>query len=162
MSSGIEYVDLGIQDGAIISLVVRGKITGDDMAGFIRKVEGVRAEGRKARLYIDLADYDGYEFPVVKEKLMHMSTLWNGIERCAYVVDRRWMSQMIGLVDAVTPMHLRAFGVDESAAAKAWVVSAIPPWVVSGWICRWRRDALFGWGAVEKMFAAAITPQVTE
>ena len=54
---------------------------------------------------------------------MHMGTLWNGIEKCAYVVDRRWMSQMIGLVDAVTPIHLRAFGGDEDAAARAWVVS---------------------------------------
>ncbi len=127
MDNGITYVDLGGHDDALIALVVRGKITGDDMAGLIEKVEGVRAEGRKARLYVDLTDYDGYAFPVVREKLMHLNALWNGIERCAYVVDQRWMSRMIGLVDAVTPMHLRAFGADEDAAAKAWVVSANPP-----------------------------------
>ena len=34
---------------------------------------------------------------------------------------------MIGLVNAVTPMHLRAFGSDQDAEARAWVLSGDEP-----------------------------------
>lgn len=122
-NNGIEYIDLDINDPAVIGLAVHGKISGDDMADLIRKLEDLQAAGLKARLYLNLAEYAGYELPVVKEKLLHMGTLWNGIEKCAYVVDRAWMTTMIGLVDAVTPMHLRAFSIDEDADARAWVIS---------------------------------------
>lgn len=122
-NNGIEYIDLDINDPAVIGLAVHGKISGDDMADLIRKLEDLQAAGLKARLYLNLAEYAGYELPVVKEKLLHMGTLWNSIEKCAYVVDRAWMTTMIGLVDAVTPMHLRAFSIDEDADARAWVIS---------------------------------------
>ena len=93
------------------------------MAELVQKLEGIHERGQKARLYLNLMDYDGYDLAVVKEKLLHMRALWSGIERCAYVVDQAWMTTMIGLVDAVTPMHLRAFSADEDEAARAWVVS---------------------------------------
>ena len=125
MSHGIEYIDLGTEDPAVIALAVRGKITGDDMTVLIGRIERVREQGAKARLYLDLSEYAGYELPVVREKLMHMGTLWGGIEKCAYVVDKAWMNTMINLVDALTPMHLRAFAVDEDAAARAWVISPV-------------------------------------
>ncbi len=123
MSNAIEYIDLGSEDPAVIALAVHGKITGEDMVGLIEKIEGVRSQGQKARLYIELSEYTGYELPVVREKLMHMGTLWGGIEKCAYVVDKAWMTKMIGLVDAVTPMHLKAYSVEEDAEARAWVMS---------------------------------------
>ena len=124
MSNGIDYVDLGTEDPAVIALAVRGKITGEDMAALIEKIELVREQGGKARLYLDLSEYTGYEFPVVREKLMHMGTLWGGIEKCAYVVDKAWMTKMIGLVDAVTPMHLKAYSTDQDADARVWVMSS--------------------------------------
>ena len=123
MSKTLTTVDLGSNDPNIIALAVHGKITGEDMAGLIQTLEQIHAGGNKARLYLDLTEYSGYELPVVKEKLLHMGTLWSGIERCAYVVDQAWMTTIIGLVDAVTPMHLRAFSADEDEAARAWVVS---------------------------------------
>ena len=125
MSNGIEYLDLGTEDAAVIALAVRGKLTADDMAGLVKKIELVREQGRKARLYLDLSKYSGYELPVVREKLMHMGTLWGGIEKCAYVVDKAWMTKVIGLVDAVTPMHLKAYSTDQDAEARAWVISAV-------------------------------------
>jgi hypothetical protein len=124
MSRSIEYLDLGNEDAAVIGLRIRGRISGDDMAELIDRIESIRARGLKARLYLDLSAYAGYELPVVKEKLKHMGTLWGGIEKCAYVVDKAWMTTMIGLVDAVTPMHLRAFSTEEAATAKAWVADA--------------------------------------
>jgi hypothetical protein len=123
MGESIEFLDLGTDDPAVIGLAVHGRLTGEDMAALIERLEAIRRSGHKARLYLNLAEYTGYELPVVREKLSHMGTLWGGIGKCAYVVDKAWMSTMIGLVDAVTPMHLRAFGPNQDAAARDWVRS---------------------------------------
>jgi hypothetical protein len=122
-STGIELTDLGSGDSTVIGMKVTGRVTAEGMAEFIARLEEVTAEGGKARVFVDMVGYDGTEFAAAKEKLGHMGTLWSGIERVAYVVDRGWMSSWIGLVDAVTPMHLRAFGPDESEEAKAWLLS---------------------------------------
>ena len=125
MSEGTEFVDLGTDDPRIIGLKVTGKATADTITRLVARLESVKESRHKARLYLDLSNYEGSELPVVKEKLAHISAFWNSIERCAYVIDKAWMSTMIGLVDAVTPMHLRAFSTDKDAEARAWVLENI-------------------------------------
>ncbi len=120
MSKELEYVDLG-EDPLVIGLKVKGTLSAASIAEFIERIETIRAGGDKARVYIDLTDYEGFELPVVREKAAHIGTLWNGIERCAYVVDAQWMMTALGLVDAITPMHLRAFTATEDASARDWV-----------------------------------------
>ena len=123
MTGGIEYLDLGSDDPSVIGLKASGTITADAMVALIDRLESVQASGHKARMYLDLTEYKSSELSVVKEKFAHMGTFWTGIERCAYVVDKGWMSTAIGLIDAVTPMHLRAFDPDQDAEARAWVLS---------------------------------------
>ena len=122
MTGGIEYLDLGSDDPSVIGLKASGTITADAMVALIDRLESVQASGHKARMYLDLTEYKSSELSVVKEKFAHMGTFWTGIERCAYVVDTGWMSTAIGLIDAVTPMHLRAFDPDQDAEARAWVL----------------------------------------
>jgi len=124
MVIGSAFVELGTDDPSVIALKVSGKATADTISELVARIEQIQAAGKKARLYVDLTGYAGYDLGVVKEKLAHMTTLWSGIERCAYIVDTGWMVTLIGLVDAVTPMHLRAFGSDQDAEARAWVLSA--------------------------------------
>ena len=125
MNDGTEFVDLGTDDPNVIGLRVTGKATAETINQLVDRLKGVQASGHKARLYLDLANYEGYELPVVKEKLAHMGTFWSSIERCAYVVDSAWMATAIGLVDAVTPMHLRAFSTDQDAEARAWILDKV-------------------------------------
>ena len=125
MNDGAEFVDLGTDDPNVIGLRVAGKATAETITQLVDRLRGVQASGHKARLYLDLANYEGYELPVVKEKLAHMGTFWSSIERCAYVVDSAWMTTAIGLVDAVTPMHLRAFSTDQDAEARAWILDKV-------------------------------------
>ena len=122
MTDGIEYLDLGSDDPSVIGLKASGTITADAMVALVDRLESIQASGHKARMYLDLTEYKSSELSVVKEKFAHMGTFWNGIERCAYVLDKGWMSTAIGLIDAVTPMHLRAFDPDQDAQARAWVL----------------------------------------
>lgn len=52
-----------------------------------------------------------------------MRTLWSTVSKCAYVVDAGWIKNRVPLFDAVTPMHLRAFGHDEAEGAQAWILA---------------------------------------
>ena len=120
---GMEPMDLGTDDPRVIALRVTGKVTGESMARFIEQLQQIRDSGQKALVYLDLATFEGSEFAVAREKLSNMSTLWSGIERMAYVLDIQWITRMMGLVDAVTPMHIRAFSHDEAEAARNWVLT---------------------------------------
>ena len=120
--TGIEYLDLGPDHPNAIGLRLTGKFTGEDMADLIGRIEAASAGEENARLFVDMRDYTGWELDVAREKLQHMSTLWNGIDRVAYVVDNLWMANWIGLVDALTPMHIRAFTEDQVEEAKQWLL----------------------------------------
>ncbi len=123
LDSGFEFIDLGTDDPRVIAMRINGKLHAEVITELVERLEAVFATGQKSLLYIDLVTFEGYELAVVREKLAHIRILWNGIERLAYVLDWAWMSKMIGLVDAVTPMHLRAFGHDEDEEARAWLLS---------------------------------------
>ena len=122
MNENTEFVELGTDDANVIGLKVVGKANADTITELVERLENIKASGHKARMYLDLSEYEGFELSLVKEKLAHISTLWSSIERCAYVIDKSWMTTAIGLVDAVTPMHLQAFSSDQDAEARAWVL----------------------------------------
>jgi hypothetical protein len=121
--TGLEFIDLGTDDPRVIAMRITGKLHAEGMTELVERIEAVAATGQKSLVYIDLVTFKGYELAVVKEKLAGMRTLWTGIERLAYVLDWDWMSKVIGLVDAVTPMHLRAFGHEQEEEARAWLLS---------------------------------------
>ena len=126
MSSGIEWLDPGDTAPGVIGLKITGKVSGNDLAQLVERIEACSRDGEKARVYVDMTGFVGYELDVVREKLTNMSVFWNGLERCAYVVDNTWYSHAIGLVDAVTPMHLRAFRSNDREQALAWVAEGSP------------------------------------
>lgn len=125
MNNNTEFVDLGTNDANVIGLKLVGKANAGTIIKLVERLEKIKASGQKARVYLDLSEYEGFELSVVKEKLAHISTLWSDIERCAYVIDKSWMTTVIGLVDAVTPMHLQAFSSDQDAEARAWVLGEV-------------------------------------
>jgi hypothetical protein len=122
MKSGVAHFDIGAPADNLLALKVEGRIAGDAIDELVERLKAIAAKGKKARLYVDLTSYEGYERSVVKEKLAHFGTLWGSIERVAYVVDIAWMTSAIHLVDAVTPIHIRAFSSDKAKEARAWLL----------------------------------------
>ena len=102
MDSGLEFVELGTNDTNVVGISATGKLTADDITKLVDRLESIQASGSKARVYIDLTGYEGYELSLVKEKFAHLSTFWKSIECCAYVVDKAWMSTAIG---SLTLLH---------------------------------------------------------
>lgn len=102
---------------------VRGKLTTKAMAAFISRLEEIRNDGGRARCYIDLVRYVGFELGAFREKLQHMKTLWHTLDRVAYVIDPAWMSAAVNLIDAFTPMHIRAFDHSCEDEAMTWLLA---------------------------------------
>lgn len=120
--TGMHYIDIGAISPNVIAVAVEGEVSADAMVEFIDKIETQRKVGEKLRLFVDMTGYTGFEWGVVPEKLAHLRTLLTSFDRIAYVVDREWMATGIGLVDALTPMSLRAFGSEDRDKAIAWVL----------------------------------------
>jgi hypothetical protein len=118
----MRFVDIGSDDPRVVACIIEGKFTAEDMAAFNDRITAIRDSGTKALVYLDLAGYEGQEFGVAKEKLGNMGTLWGGIERIAYVVPHEWMLSLVGVIDALTPMHFRAFSADDAEDGKRWVL----------------------------------------
>ena len=123
MSNDIEYFEIEDAGDDVIACRIHGKFSAESMSDFIDRVERIRDAGGKARVFLDATGYDTVEMGAAKEKLARMGTLWGHIERVAYLVDKTWLGKVIGFVDAITPMHLRAFGPDDQAEAVAWLLS---------------------------------------
>lgn len=122
--AGMQYIDIGADTSNVVAVAAAGEISADAMADFIQKIETRSTDGEKLRLFVDMTGYTGFEWGVVPEKLAHLRTLLTSFDRIAYVVDRGWMATGIGLVDALTPMSLRAFSAEDRDEAVAWVLES--------------------------------------
>ncbi len=120
--TGMRYIDIGAEKSNVMAVEASGEISTDAMAEFIEKIEAHRAGGEKVRLFVDMIGYKGFEWGVVQEKLANFRTLLTSFDRVAYMVDREWMATGIGLVDALTPISLRAFSSEDRHKAIAWVL----------------------------------------
>ena len=66
MATGSEFVDLGTDDASVVGMKVTGKATAETVSELVERLEQIQGAGKKARLYIDLTAYDGYDLGVVK------------------------------------------------------------------------------------------------
>ena len=114
---GIDFEE-GLADECI-AMTIDGKVEVEGMAELVRRVEKTKEAGKTCRMFLDLRTFK-FDAGVVGEKLKGMSALWSGIDRLAYVVDSSALRSVIGVVDAVTPMHLRAFSPEQADEARAW------------------------------------------
>lgn len=122
MTHSYEFFELDTDCPNTFGFRVHGTLTTEAMHAFIERLEAIEASGNKARCYLDLVHYEGFELGVIREKISHVKTLWHAIDRVAYVIDRSWMTAAVNLLDAFTPMHIRAFDHSQTAEATAWVL----------------------------------------
>ncbi len=106
----------------VFGIRILGKFSVAAMAELVQRLEPISERGDKARIYVDLVKFRGAELAMVKEKLSNLRTLWHTIEKMAYIVDQSWLATGIALVDAVTPMHIRAFDHEHQHDAREWLL----------------------------------------
>ncbi len=122
--AGLHPIELPTDDERVLGYEIRGKVTEDAMKGFLARLESLRENGIGARLFVLATDIDGFELGVALEKMKHMGLIWKGIERYALLSDSSmYRSFASGFVNALTPMDLKAFELDQREEALAWLLS---------------------------------------
>ena len=118
---GVRFIDPPRPDDRVVACRVEGQLTAEGMKALVDRIQAVVDRGDKARLYIDMTGYEGFELGAVTEKLKNMRMLWNGFDRYAIVGDDRWVEIWTGIVDPLTPQHIRHFGSDKQTEAWMWL-----------------------------------------
>ena len=120
---GFNEIELSETRENLVAFRAEGKITSDQLEVFNQKIESIREQGHKALVYLDLSEYESFEPSMVLTKLKAMGTYFKGIEKLAYVVDNDIYIKIIGFMDILTPMHMKAFDEDDKVEAETWLFS---------------------------------------
>ena len=116
-----------VPDG-IDALAAVGTLTKDDYVQSIEPLfDDARRDGRRIRLLIEIGpEYDGYTPGAAWEKTANAfrhPSLVRLVDGYAVVTDRHWLHEWAHLMAFLLPFPLRVFGIDERAAAVAWLSS---------------------------------------
>ena len=121
--TGIRPVEHASGDPRLIAYEIVGKVTEAEMQDILRRVEAVQARGEKALIYQALVEMHGVEFSAMIAKMKGMKTLWKGVARVAVLSDSGVLRSLVGgVMDAITPMEMKAFELAERDAAFAWLL----------------------------------------
>ena len=116
-----ERID-GMPDG-VVGVRGTGRVTGDDYRTVLAPaLEGATADGRKARLYLELGEgFEGYEPSAMMADaqvgLGHLASF----ERVAIVTDAEWLQRAVHLFGPLIPGEVRVFGVADAETGRDWV-----------------------------------------
>ena len=125
-SSTVQFIDPPVANDRLVAVEMHGQFTAEDMKAVAERIEAVVGLGKKALVYNNMTDYEGFELGVISEKFKHMRTLWSGIDKYAVVGDKRWVEIYLKIADPLTPPQLRHFSSDEKDAAFAWLIAESP------------------------------------
>ena len=108
-------------DGRLLAVHATGKLTSEDYAAFVPRVEGLIARHGKIRLLFEMHDFHGWTLGAfwedVKFDLKHI----NHIERLAIVGEKRWQQGMSTFCKPFTTARIRYFSQDQIEQATEWL-----------------------------------------
>jgi hypothetical protein len=68
----MRYIDFPKPDDRVVAAEIDGQMTAEDMKTLVERLQPIVDRGEKALLYLDMQNYEGFEFGVMSEKLKHM------------------------------------------------------------------------------------------
>lgn len=123
--SGMRFIDPPKPDDRVVAAEIDGQMTAEGMKALIERLQSIVDRGEKALLYIDMQNYEGFEFGVISEKLKHMGMLWKALDKYAIVGASRWMEIWIKIVDSLTHQQIKHFSADKTDEGWAWLLVAV-------------------------------------
>ncbi len=121
--SAIRFIDPPQPNERLLAYELSGDFTGDDMRTFVERLEKIADSGRKALLYQDMVARGSFDFETIRVKIQNLGTIWRSVEKIAIVGDARWLEIYIGILDHLTPQHMKYFERSEKDEAFAWLTS---------------------------------------
>jgi len=121
--SAIRFIEPPVPNDRVLAYEISGDFTGDDMRTFIERLEEIASTGEKALLYQDIVDRGSFDLETIKVKIRNLGMIWRSVEKIAVVGDARWLEIYIGVMDHLTPQHMKYFERSQKDEAFAWLTS---------------------------------------
>lgn len=114
----------------VLAVRIAGKITGDDLADIMGRLEAMMAVNRRVHVYAETAAIDGIEMAGLAAHIARAAPLLGKLGhfgRVAIVADQAWIRLLTRIESAILPhIGYRVFRPGERDAALAWVEGEIP------------------------------------
>ncbi len=122
--SSMRFIESPQPNDRIVAAEINGQLTAEDMKALVGRLQPIVDRGEKALVYIDMENYEGFEFGVMAEKLKNIGMLWKALEKYAVVGDKRWMEILLKIVDPLSPQQIRHFYPDKTDEAWEWLLAS--------------------------------------
>ncbi len=122
--SSMRFIEPPQVNDRVVAAEINGRLTAEDMAALVRRLQSIVDRDEKALLYVDMENYEGFELGVATEKLKHIGMLWKALDKYAVVGDKRWMEIWIKIVDPLSHQQIRHFYPDKTDEAWAWLLAS--------------------------------------
>lgn len=114
----------------VLAVRIAGKITGDDLADIMDRLEVMMAVNRRVHVYAEMAAIDGIEIAGLAAHIARAAPLLGKLGhfgRIAIVADQAWIRLLTRIESAILPhIGYRVFRPGERDTALAWVEGKIP------------------------------------
>ena len=107
--------------GPFVSLKVVGRLTDDAYQHVLPKLVEVVAREGSLRLFVDLSEFEGWDWQSEWDKAAFGIKYWDKVHRVALVGASGWATLIARIAAALTHTDVRAYDADECDAALAWV-----------------------------------------
>ena len=121
--SGMRFIEPPQPADRAVAAEMNGQMTAEDMKALIERLQAIIDRGEKALLFVDMQNYEGFEFGAMSEKLKNMRMLWKALDKQAIVGASSWMEIWIKIVDPLTHQQIKHFSPDKTDEAWAWLLA---------------------------------------
>ncbi len=112
------------EEGRILQLIVRGKLTAADYDIFVPELESAIEEHGKVSLLVDLEDFQGWSAGAMWQDTRFDARHWNDIERLAVVGEGKLEKGMTMFAKPFTTAEVKFFERNDRARALRWLHGA--------------------------------------
>ena len=114
-------IELQTEHENLLVVKVSGKLTKDDYATFLPKVDQLIKEQHKINILFDMHDFHGWEFAAAWEDTKFAFHHFRDIVRLAVIGEKRWQKEMAVVCMLFTRAEVRFFMRQQSEVAHHWL-----------------------------------------
>jgi hypothetical protein len=114
-------IELQTEHENLLVVKVSGKLTKDDYAVFLPKVDQLVKEQHKISILFDMHDFHGWEVTAAWEDTKFAFHHFRDIERLAVIGEKPWQKAMAVVCKPFTRAEVRYYTHDQSEHAYQWL-----------------------------------------
>ena len=108
-------------EGKILLISVSGKLEKEDYEAFVPEIDKEIDSHGTVRILFDMVGFHGWTLGALFEDTKFAIKHYRGIERVAFVGDKRWEKGLAAFCKPFTKAEIRYFDITACGYARAWL-----------------------------------------